>query len=176
MSTDFIKGGKNDPFLSPPNKEVEGNEKIAKNIVSYGEYESISPERMECLIEEALNNKDAEKAVIQEELDRAKKDKEIAFNVGLEQAKEVSELREAEHKLSDAYIRIRTLLNAFDTPYAPTPEQIYELTERKLKSLTSKLHLAQEGLESIASITYATPIINTREIAQDTLKKIKEMG
>lgn len=44
-------------------------------------------------------------------------------------------LLEAEHKLSDAYLRIRKLVGAWQTPIAPTPEQIYELTENKIKEL-----------------------------------------
>ena len=52
--------------------------------------------------------------------------------------RELDELLKAEHKISDAYIRIRSKLNAFDTPYAPTPEQIYELTERKLDAVLAE--------------------------------------
>lgn len=50
-------------------------------------------------------------------------------------AKERDELLASEHKLSDAYIRLRTKLAAFDTPEAPTPEQVYTNTEAKLDAL-----------------------------------------
>jgi len=43
----------------------------------------------------------------------------------------------SEKKLSDAYLRIRSLVGAFDTPTAPTQEQIFELTEKKIKGLIS---------------------------------------
>lgn len=55
-----------------------------------------------------------------------------------EYEKQIAELRAAEKKTSDAYLRIRELVNAFDTPHAPTPEQIYELTERKIKELQAE--------------------------------------
>ena len=45
------------------------------------------------------------------------------------------ELLASERKLSDAYIRLREKLSAFDTPAAPTAEQVYEHTEAKLDRL-----------------------------------------
>lgn len=41
----------------------------------------------------------------------------------------------SEKKVSDAYLRIRELVNAFDTPHAPSPEQVYDLTESKVLAL-----------------------------------------
>lgn len=35
----------------------------------------------------------------------------------------------------DAYVRVRTLVDAFQTPHAPTPEQVYEHTESRIKAL-----------------------------------------
>lgn len=51
------------------------------------------------------------------------------------------EVRLAEKATSDAYLRIRTLLNAFDTGKAPTCEQIYALTESKVTALIQQLSL-----------------------------------
>lgn len=43
-------------------------------------------------------------------------------------------------ELSNAYVRLRTLIpGALDTPYAPTPEQVWETTERALKNLVDKV-------------------------------------
>lgn len=44
---------------------------------------------------------------------------------------------DSEHRLSDAYVRLRVMLDAFDTPYAPTPEQIWAHTEAKLAQVIS---------------------------------------
>ncbi len=49
--------------------------------------------------------------------------------------KQRNELLHVERNLSDAYIRLRAKLNAFDTPWAPTPEQVYSHTEAKLDEL-----------------------------------------
>jgi len=48
------------------------------------------------------------------------------------------ELIEAEHALSDAYIRLRSKLKAFDTPFAPTCEQVWKHTEQKLDALLAE--------------------------------------
>ena len=58
----------------------------------------------------------------------------------------------SEKKLSDAYLRIRTLVNSFDTPFAPTPEQIYELTENKIKDLQDKLYEAQIRYQAASNL------------------------
>lgn len=59
-------------------------------------------------------------------------------------AKQVADLeskrkyyQDAERELSDAYIRIRMLIDAFDTPYAPTAKQVWDHTESKIKTLLS---------------------------------------
>jgi hypothetical protein len=45
-------------------------------------------------------------------------------------------MRDAEHALSDAYVRLRKMIpGAFDTPYAPTGEQIWKHTEACLERL-----------------------------------------
>jgi hypothetical protein len=49
----------------------------------------------------------------------------------------------SEQNLSDAYLRIRSDLSdwgAFDTPHAPTPEQVWKTTERALNRLMMALH------------------------------------
>jgi hypothetical protein len=48
---------------------------------------------------------------------------------------ELDTFRKAERSLSEAYVRLRALIpGAFDTPYAPEPEQIWEITENALKA------------------------------------------
>ena len=49
------------------------------------------------------------------------------------------ELFEINLKLANAYLRIRSILGAFDTPIAPTAEQVYEVTEGKAKALVAEL-------------------------------------
>lgn len=56
-----------------------------------------------------------------------------------EAERRLAEMTTAEHNLSDAYLRIRALLNAWDTPHAPTPQQIWEHTENKLKEIISRV-------------------------------------
>lgn len=47
--------------------------------------------------------------------------------------------RTAEGKLSDAYLRLRVILKAFDTPTAPSGEQVWKHTEDKARELVSEL-------------------------------------
>ena len=51
---------------------------------------------------------------------------------------EVAKWKAAEHSLSDAYLRLRGLLDAFDTPRGVTAEQVWEHTEGKLIYLISE--------------------------------------
>lgn len=55
------------------------------------------------------------------------------------------ELERMQHKLSEAYLRLRDLIGkeAFDTPHAPTCEQVWETTEEALKKLVEKSRAAQ---------------------------------
>jgi hypothetical protein len=47
---------------------------------------------------------------------------------------EVARWREAEHGTSQAYLRLRSLIpNAYQTPYASTPEQVWMHTEACLR-------------------------------------------
>ena len=48
------------------------------------------------------------------------------------------ELLKAEHDLSDAYLRIRELVSAWETPFAPTTVDVWELTESKVRSLQER--------------------------------------
>ena len=58
------------------------------------------------------------------------------------------EIRAAARKLSDAYLRIREKLDAFDTPRAPTAEQVWEHTEAKLDELISERETLREDLKT----------------------------
>lgn len=47
-----------------------------------------------------------------------------------------AEYLKAKHDLSNAYLRLRAMIpGAFDTPHAPTSEQVWETTENALKEL-----------------------------------------
>lgn len=60
----------------------------------------------------------------------------IALEKRCEEAEKVKQtFIKAEHALSDAYIRLRGKLKAMDTPYAPTAEEVWRHTERKLDEL-----------------------------------------
>ncbi len=60
------------------------------------------------------------------------------LGIGWRSPEEWASLLKNEHDLSDAYIRLRSILNAFDTPEAPTAEHVWEHTERKASELTAK--------------------------------------
>ena len=48
---------------------------------------------------------------------------------------ELDQFRTSERALSEAYVRLRAIIpGAFDTPYAPTVEQVWATTERALKT------------------------------------------
>lgn len=59
------------------------------------------------------------------------------------------EWRASEHKLSDAYLRIRQKLNAFDTPHGPTADQVYERTEAAIDAMQAKVAIL-DGLSQDA--------------------------
>lgn len=59
------------------------------------------------------------------------------------------ELLAAEHDLSDAYLRLREKLKAFDTPPAPTPAQVYSHTEAKLDHLLTQRDGLLEALRDL---------------------------
>ncbi len=53
---------------------------------------------------------------------------------------EIVALKAAERSLSDAYVRLRAMIpGAFDTPHAPSPEQVWETTETALAALKAQL-------------------------------------
>lgn len=57
----------------------------------------------------------------------------------LEQAHDkYQQLQDSETRLSKAYLRIRTMLEAWDTPHAPTSEEVYRVTERALENLIAE--------------------------------------
>jgi len=57
--------------------------------------------------------------------------------------------REAEKTTSDAYLRIRGLLGAWDTPHGPTPEQVYAHTEAKLSELITHAEKAEQFRDAV---------------------------
>lgn len=60
---------------------------------------------------------------------------------------ELTRFRNSERELSDAYLRIRAKLNAYDTPHAPTFEQIWNHTESKLDQLIDRCERAKACAE-----------------------------
>lgn len=61
---------------------------------------------------------------------------------------------EAEHALSEAYLRLRKILNAYDTPHGPTRERVWQYVEQVALNLTSEIsHLrprvSTEGLREL---------------------------
>jgi DNA repair exonuclease SbcCD ATPase subunit len=60
--------------------------------------------------------------------------------VALAQAEiKIDDWRVAEHQVSDAYLRLRQKLDAFDTPTAPTLKQIAQVTEGKVDELLAEV-------------------------------------
>ena len=121
--------------------------------------EAMTPERS---VEEIANGILPESAISvagteDADLERALAHIKIAFTEALtterqarvEAEKKAKKLLEAEHQLSDAYLRIRKLLNAYDTPHAPTAEQVWAHTEAKL----SKAMLVVEAARSVVNVT-----------------------
>jgi len=52
---------------------------------------------------------------------------------------QLAEARDAERRLSEAYLRLRSLIpGAYDTPRAPSAEQVWAVTERALGKLSDK--------------------------------------
>lgn len=59
-------------------------------------------------------------------------------------------LVESEHKLSDAYVRLRAMIpGAFDTPHAPTGEQIWKITEAALSAMKDRSTRTETALANL---------------------------
>jgi hypothetical protein len=76
---------------------------------------------------------------------------------------------EAENALGVAYLKLRSILNAFDTPHAPTREQVWKHTEECARSLLesaawAKMHVCKPPLGN-----------PTREEAIDALLQIHKL-
>jgi len=97
--------------------------------------------------------------------DRSADDWEITIHMPLSQLDQlISEhirleaLRDAERRLSMAYVRLRALIpGAFDTPYAPTPEQVWTATEQAL--VKYKERLEEEHNDAVAKMKYLAQFI-----------------
>ncbi len=53
----------------------------------------------------------------------------------------------AEREVSDAYLRLRNILDAFDTPYGPSAREVWEHTEAKAKQVFSELAAERKAKE-----------------------------
>lgn len=61
------------------------------------------------------------------------------------------DFRLAERQLSEAYVRLRALIpGAFDTPHAPTPEQIWKTTEDALRRLLTRVAKLEATIEGVS--------------------------
>lgn len=68
----------------------------------------------------------------------------ILADENLEYKRALAEGRAAERSLSDAYVRLRAMIpGAFDTPHAPSPEQVWQTTEEALARMQSALAASQ---------------------------------
>jgi len=68
-------------------------------------------------------------------------------------AAEVDNQRAREHALSDAYLRLRRIIGkrAFDTPHAPTAEQVWTTTEIALAELVAQVD-RQRAVVTVAEV------------------------
>ena len=58
--------------------------------------------------------------------------------------KRFKDMLNAEHTLSDAYLRLRSIIpRAFDTPHSPTAEQVWETVEGAAKALLARAEAAE---------------------------------
>lgn len=52
---------------------------------------------------------------------------------------QLAESRDAERQLSNAYLKLRSMIpGAYDTPHAPSSEQVWDVTEKALERLAEK--------------------------------------
>lgn len=56
---------------------------------------------------------------------------------------ELESFRKTNKKLNEAYLRIREKVGAWDTSTAPSPEEIFRLTESKIDHLLQQFSCAQ---------------------------------
>jgi len=91
------------------------------------------------------------------------------------------ELLKAEHDLSDAYLRIRELVSAWETPFAPTTVDVWELTESKVRSLQERNKIlessntTQEMLDDVKNIYEgALTALSSCQKERDDVKKLFE--
>lgn len=65
-------------------------------------------------------------------------------------AAEIDSQRKDTRKLSDAYVRLRSIIGrtAFDTPHGPTAEQVWHTTETALADLVLELYRARPVVEA----------------------------
>lgn len=86
----------------------------------------------------------------------------------LKREKEIEELKQSEEDLSDAYLRIRRLLGAWNTKHGGVDR--FEVTENKIKDLQEKLKIAREVLCKIYD--KAESHSDIEKLADEALQKI----
>jgi hypothetical protein len=64
----------------------------------------------------------------------------------------------AEHELSDAYIRIRQILDAFQTPFAPTEREVWNHTESKARELVTRAESLEVRLQAVTEAHRWIPV------------------
>jgi hypothetical protein len=90
------------------------------------------------------------------------------------------DLREAEQRLSQAYLRIREKVGSFDTPAAPAAEEVYAHTENKLDSIIGHLRTLEKAIADSHNL-YKSSDMNVPEAIKDrngeiVLKLCKDCG
>lgn len=92
--------------------------------------------------------------------DRRSDNWEVTVHMPLSQLEQIirdiqqlKEFRVSEQRLSMAYVRLRALIpGAFDTPHAPTAEEVWEITEQAL--IRYKERLEEERNDAVAKVKY----------------------
>ena len=75
----------------------------------------------------------------------------------------------SDHDLSAAYLRLRAMIpGAYDTPNAPTPEQVWEVTEAALRRLLSTRITARQGERELCAREIEARACRIRDHGQKT--------
>lgn len=72
------------------------------------------------------------------------------MTIGLKEYQEALSIAATTHGLHEAYLRLRSLIpGAFETPHAPTAEQVWTTTEDALKSYIAQYKALAEKHERL---------------------------
>ena len=86
---------------------------------------------------------------------------------------ERDDIRQTERDLSAAYLRLRALIpGAYDTPVAPSPEQVWATTETALRRVLQELDDARRS----ADVAIRHPLTREYEAPRDPAEQLKLRG